>query len=164
MAEDRIEVDTGTGELLCEIRNRVALITLNRPEARNALSDQLTPALRRMIRQCGDDFSVGALLITGAGSAFCAGGDVKGMGSDAAKAEAPIDERIADLRIKQRTLTGALVGLRKPTLAALPGPAAGAGLALALACDIRIAAEFGGDDHGICPHRLDGRLWHRLGC
>jgi enoyl-CoA hydratase/carnithine racemase len=141
MAEDRIEVDTGTGELLCEIRGRVALITLNRPEARNALSDQLTPALRRMIRQCGDDSSVGALLITGAGTAFCAGGDVKGMGRNAAKAETPIDERIADLRIKQRTLTGALVGLRKPTIAAIPGPAAGAGLALALACDIRIAAE-----------------------
>ena len=141
MAEDRIEVDTGTGELLCEIRDGVALITLNRPEARNALSDRLTPALRRMIRQCGDDSNVGALLITGAGTAFCAGGDVKGMGSNAAKAETSIDERIADLRIKQRTLTGALVGLRKPTLAALPGPAAGAGLALALACDIRIAAE-----------------------
>ncbi|MEH2588221.1 enoyl-CoA hydratase-related protein [Bradyrhizobium sp. AZCC 1721] len=141
MAEDRIELDTGTGELLCEIRHRVALITLNRPEARNALSDQLTPALRRMIRQCGDDSGVGALLITGAGAAFCAGGDVKGMGSNSAKADTPIHEWIADLRIKQRTLTGALVGLRKPTLAALPGPAAGAGLALALACDIRIAAE-----------------------
>jgi hypothetical protein len=49
MAEGRIEVDTGTGELLCEIRDRVAIITLNRPEARNALSDHLTPALRRMI-------------------------------------------------------------------------------------------------------------------
>jgi enoyl-CoA hydratase/carnithine racemase len=141
MAKDRIEVDTGTGELLCEIRDGVALITLNRPGARNALSDQLTPALRRMIRRCGDDSNVGALLITGAGTAFCAGGDVKGMGSNAAKAEMPIDERIADLRVKQRTLTGTLVGLRKPTIAALPGPAAGAGLALALACDIRIAAE-----------------------
>jgi hypothetical protein len=70
MAEDRIEVDTGTGELLCEIRDRVALITLNRPEARNALSDQLTPALRRTIRQCGDGSSVGALLITVPGPPF----------------------------------------------------------------------------------------------
>jgi enoyl-CoA hydratase/carnithine racemase len=70
MAEDRIGVDTGTSELLCEIRDRVALITLNRPEARNALSDRLTPALRRMIKQCGDDPGVGALLITGAGNAF----------------------------------------------------------------------------------------------
>src|SRR6202140_164849 len=141
MAEDRIEVDTGTGELLCEIKDRVALITLNRPEARNALSDRLTPALRRMIKQCGDDPKVGALLITGAGNAFCAGGDVKGMGSNATKAEITIEQRIADLRTKQRTLTGALVAVRKPTVAALPGPAAGAGLVLALACDIRIAAE-----------------------
>jgi enoyl-CoA hydratase/carnithine racemase len=141
MAEDRIEVDTGTGELLCEIRDRVALITLNRPEARNALSDHLTPALRRMIQQCGDDPKVGALLITGAGTAFCAGGDVKGMGNNFTKAEIPFEQRIYDLRAKQRSLTGALVAVRKPTVAALPGPAAGAGLALALACDIRIAAE-----------------------
>jgi enoyl-CoA hydratase/carnithine racemase len=53
MAEGRIEIDTGTGELLCEIRDRVALITLNRPESRNALSDHLTPALRRMSTEPG---------------------------------------------------------------------------------------------------------------
>src|ERR1700733_15292063 len=141
MAEDRIEVDTGTSELLCEIRDRVALVTLNRPEARNALSDHLTPALRRMIKQCGDDTNVGSILITGAGTAFCAGGDVKGMGSGIAKAEVPLADRVADLMTKQRTLTGGLVAFRKPTIAALPGPAAGAGLAIALACDIRIAAE-----------------------
>ena len=142
MADDRIEIDTGTGELLCEIRDRVAVITLNRPEARNALSDHLTPALRRMIKQCGDDPNVGALLITGAGTAFCAGGDVKGMGNNASKkSKCAFEDRVADLRTKQRTLTGALVAVRKPTIAALPGPAAGAGLALALACDIRIAGE-----------------------
>jgi enoyl-CoA hydratase/carnithine racemase len=141
MAENRIELDTGTGELFCEIRDRVALITLNRPEARNALSDRLTPALRRMIKQCGDDSEVGALLITGAGNAFCAGGDVKAMGNNSNKTEMSFEERVADLRTKQRTLTGALVAVRKPTVAALPGPAAGAGLALALACDMRIAAE-----------------------
>jgi enoyl-CoA hydratase/carnithine racemase len=141
MVEDRIEVDTGTSELLCEIRDRVALITLNRPEARNALSDRLTPALRRTIKQCGDDPKIGALLITGAGNAFCAGGDVKGMGGNSTKAEVAFEESVADLRTKQRTLTGVLVAVRKPTIAALPGPAAGAGLALALACDIRIASE-----------------------
>src|SRR5258708_17612062 len=134
-------IDTGTDELLCEIADRVAIITLNRPEARNALSDRLTPALRRMIKLRGDDPNVGAILITGAGGAFCAGGDVKGMGGGAAKVEATFEDRVADLRTKQRTLTGAVVAVRKPTVAALPGPAAGAGMAIALACDIRIAAE-----------------------
>src|ERR1044071_5003001 len=141
MADDRIEIDTGTGELLCEIRDRVAVITLNRPEARNSLSDYLTPALRRMIKQCGEDPNVGALLITGAGTAFCAGGDVKGMGNNSSRKEVACEDRVSDLRTRQRTLTGALVAVRKPTIAALPGPAAGAGMALALACDIRIASE-----------------------
>jgi enoyl-CoA hydratase/carnithine racemase len=134
-------VDTGTDELLCEIEERVATITLNRPDARNALSDRLTPALRRMIKRCGDDPTVGSILITGAGAAFCAGGDVKGMGDGAPKTEISLEDRVANLRTKQRTLTGALVAVRKPTVAALPGPAAGAGMAIALACDIRIAAE-----------------------
>ncbi|MGB3448084.1 MAG: enoyl-CoA hydratase-related protein [Xanthobacteraceae bacterium] len=136
-------IDTGTNELLCEVRGRVAIITLNRPEARNALSDHLTPALRTMIRVCGEDSSVGALLITGAGTAFCSGGDVKGMGANTnpAKAAMSSDERVADLQERQRLLTGALVAVRKPTIAALPGAAAGAGLAIAMACDIRIAAE-----------------------
>jgi enoyl-CoA hydratase/carnithine racemase len=136
-------IDTSTNELLCEVQGRVAIITLNRPEARNALSDHLTPALRTMIRVCGEDPSIGALLITGAGTAFCSGGDVKGMGANTnpAKAAMSPDERIADLQERQRLLTGALVAVRKPTIAALPGAAAGAGLAIAMACDIRIAAE-----------------------
>ena len=71
------EIDTGTNELLCEIRERVAIITLNRPEVRNALSDDLTPALRTMIKTCGENPDVGAIMITGAGKAFCSGGNVK---------------------------------------------------------------------------------------
>ena len=74
------KIDTGTDQLLVEKENGVATIILNRPEARNALSTQLTPVLRRMIAQMGEDREVGALLITGAGSAFCSGGDIKGMG------------------------------------------------------------------------------------
>jgi enoyl-CoA hydratase/carnithine racemase len=136
-------IDTGTNELLCEILERVAVITLNRPEARNSLSDQLTPALRTMIRVCGENPEVGALLITGAGTAFCSGGDVKGMGAHRKQAtlDMSFDERVADLQERQRLLTGALVAVRKPTIAALPGPAAGAGLAIAMACDIRVAAQ-----------------------
>ena len=136
-------IDTGTDELLCVIRDRVAVITLNRPEVRNAMSDNLTPALRTMIRACGENPDVGVLLITGAGKAFCAGGNVKGMGAhrDRKKLEMSYEEKVADLQERQRLLTGALANVRKPTIAALPGPAVGAGLALAMACDIRIAAE-----------------------
>src|ERR1041385_3606292 len=136
-------IDTGTEELLCAIRDRVAVITLNRPEVRNALSDHLTPALRSMIKTCGENPAVGALLITGAGTAFCAGGNVKGMGAhrDKTKLAMSYDEKVADLQERQRLLTGALTSVRKPTIAALPGPAVGAGLAIAMACDIRIAAE-----------------------
>src|SRR5689334_10512448 len=136
-----MEIDTGTNELLCVVREGVALITLNRPEARNAMSEKLTPALRTQIKERGEDPAVGALLITGAGSAFCSGGDVKAMGGRGPRGQMSFEERLADLRWRQTHLTGALVALRKPTVAALPGAAAGAGLALALACDIRIAAK-----------------------
>jgi enoyl-CoA hydratase/carnithine racemase len=135
-----MEIDTGTTELLCDVKDGVALITLNRPEARNALSDQLTPALRVQIKERGEDPAVGAILITGVGTAFCSGGDVKGMGGRGPRGQMSYEERLADLRRRQAALTGALVAVRKPTIAALPGAAAGAGLAIALACDIRIAA------------------------
>ena len=134
-------VETGTDELLCEIRERVAIITMNRPQARNALSDRMTPALRTMIKTCGDDPAVGALLITGSGRAFCAGGDLRGMGTAGERADQDFDERVAVLQDRQRRLTGALMALRKPTIAVLPGPAVGAGLSIALACDLRIASE-----------------------
>ena len=142
MSHAEVMRETGTDELLCSVRERVATITLNRPQARNSLSDTLSPALRTMIKVCGGDPSIGAILITGAGTAFCAGGDVKGMGdNNPAKQQRSLDEKIADLKDRQRRLTGALVAVRKPTIAALPGPAAGAGLSIALACDMRIAAE-----------------------
>ena len=157
-------IDTGTNELLCVIRDRVAVITLNRPEARNALSDNLTPALRTMIRTCGENPDVGALLITGAGTAFCAGGNVKGMGAhrDKKKLEMSYDEKVADLQERQRLLTGALVSVRKPTIAALPGPAVGAGLAIAMACDIRIAAQSAFVSTGYSRVAPERRLRHRL--
>ena len=136
-----MEIDTGTTELLCAVRDGVALITLNRPEARNAMSDKLTPALRTQIKERSEDPDVGVLLITGAGTAFCSGGDVKGMGGRGPRGQMSFEERLGDLRWRQAALTGALVAARKPTIAALPGAAAGAGLAIALACDIRIAAR-----------------------
>ncbi len=96
-----------------------------------------------MIRTCGENPEVGVLLLTGAGKAFCAGGNVKGMGAhrDPKKFEMSYEDKVADLQERQRLLTGALASVRKPTIAALPGPAVGAGLAIAMACDIRIAAQ-----------------------
>jgi enoyl-CoA hydratase/carnithine racemase len=84
------------------------------------------------------------VLLTGAGTAFCAGGDIKGMGSQpSSRADRPTtrEDVVADLTERQRALTGALYALPQPTIAALPGPAAGAGLSIALACDLRLAAE-----------------------
>src|SRR5260370_36484267 len=133
-----ITIDTGTNELLCVIRDRVAIITLNRPEVRNAMSDNLTPALRNMIKTCGENPEVGVLLLTGAGTAFCAGGNVKGMGAhrDKKKLEMYYDEKGADLQERQRLPPGALASVRKPTIAALPGPATAAGPATAMASNI----------------------------
>lgn len=141
MSEQGTSIDTGTDQLLFTICNGVATITLNRPEARNALSDTLTPALRRSLASIADRSDVGALIITGAGTAFCAGGDVKSMGTEKPSKPRSLAETTAELRHRQRTLSAVLVDLRVPTIAALPGPAAGAGLALGLACDMRIAAR-----------------------
>jgi enoyl-CoA hydratase/carnithine racemase len=130
-------VDTGTDQVLCRVDERVAWVTLARPEARNALTLEMKEALRTLLPQLGDDEDVGCVLLTGAGGAFCAGGDTKVM------AEGPPPAREPRLRMLRREheVPAALHRLPKPTLAALPGPAAGAGFALALACDLRIMAE-----------------------
>jgi enoyl-CoA hydratase/carnithine racemase len=133
-------IDTGTDELICEVEDRVAVIMLNKPDKRNALGDVLTPALRQTLLETESDSEVGCVVITGAGSAFCAGGDVSGMGSQTTVVRST-EEKIRALQHKQETLTLRLYELSKPTIAALPGPAAGAGLSIALACDLRVMAE-----------------------
>ena len=75
-----VEIDTGTEELLCTVRDRVAVVTLNKPHKKNALGDILTPALRELLPVIEADDRVGVVMITGAGDAFCSGGDVSGMG------------------------------------------------------------------------------------
>ena len=142
-------IDTGTSELLCELDDGVATVTLNKPAKRNALGDVLTPALRAVLLALEEDTRCGAVVITGAGRAFCAGGDVSGMGGGSAKADPQAverpkptaEDRVRTLIHKQETLTLRLHELAKPTLAALPGPAAGAGLSIALACDMRVMAD-----------------------
>jgi enoyl-CoA hydratase/carnithine racemase len=138
-----MDLETGTDELLGTLDEGVVTLTLNRPQSRNALSDTLSPALRQMFARLADMGEARCLVLTGAGTAFCAGGDVKGMGGRSQRADAPrtADEAVAELTRRQQTLTGALYALPMPTIAALPGPAAGAGFSIALACDLRIAAE-----------------------
>ncbi len=138
-------MDTGTDQLLCDIDSSgVATITLNRPDKRNALSDQLSPAFRETLLVLERDPAVRCVIITGAGKAFCSGGDVSGMGGGATPASGPppgIEESIRKLQQGQEGLTLRLFELSKPTIAALPGAAAGAGFSIALACDLRIAAS-----------------------
>jgi enoyl-CoA hydratase/carnithine racemase len=132
-----LDVATGTEELRVRIEDRVAVVTLDRPEAKNALTLEMKRALVRLIPELGGDPGVGCLLLTGAGSAFCAGGDTKVMARDG-RLPSP-EERKQQLRWEHR-IPLALHRLEKPTVASLPGAAAGAGLSLALACDLRIAA------------------------
>lgn len=138
-----IDIDTGTDELLCGIEERVATVTLNKPDKRNALGDVLTPALREILLVLEADDRVGCVMLTGAGKAFCSGGDVSEMDERSTASARPktMDERVADLTRKQEWLTLRLYELAKPTIAALPGAAAGAGLSIALACDLRVAAR-----------------------
>ena len=130
---------TGTDDLLAHVEDGVALVTLNRPERRNALSRALLDALADVLREVEADDEVGCVVLTGAGGAFCAGGDVKDMaaGSD----ELPFDALVERQRRNHHETTGRLHRMPKPTIAALPGAAAGAGLSLALACDLRYAAD-----------------------
>jgi 2-(1,2-epoxy-1,2-dihydrophenyl)acetyl-CoA isomerase len=138
----RRTIDTGTTDLLAHVEDGVATVTMNRPERRNALSAAMLEALAKTLAECETATDVGAVLLTGAGGAFCAGGDVKGMAeANAGAAPLDIDTRIHRQRLSQRATAGRLYEMPKPTIAALPGAAAGAGLSLALACDLRIAAE-----------------------
>lgn len=131
-------IDTGTDQILVRVEARVGVVTLNRPDARNALTLEMKQALAHWIPALGADPEVGSVLLTGAGPAFCSGGDTKRMAREG-KLPSPA-ERTAQLRW-EHGIPLALHTIPKPTLAALPGPAAGAGFALALACDLRIAAE-----------------------
>lgn len=136
-------VDTGTEHLLAEVGDGVGVVTLNRPERRNALSDQMLQALGGVLARFAEDPEVRCVVVTGAGGAFCAGGDVKGMAerNSSSGSAASIDEIIARQRRNQRATSGLLWSMPKPTIACIPGAAAGAGLSLALACDLRYASE-----------------------
>ena len=137
-----IELDTGTGELLASKDEGVLTLTMNRPEARNALSRAMLAALTDQLAAAEVDAEVKCVVLTGAGRGFCAGGDVKGMAAsgDGTTGNSTIDVAIARQRLSQRATAGRLFKMPKPTIAALSGAAAGAGFSLALACDMRIMA------------------------
>ena len=135
-------IDTGTTDLLATLDAGVLTLTLNRPEARNAMSGDMTAALAQQLAAAEFDSAVKCVVLTGAGKGFCAGGDVKGMASRSGPAgDNTIDRAIHRQRVNQRATAGKLFKMPKPTIAALPGAAAGAGLSLALACDLRIMAS-----------------------
>ncbi|MFN0089758.1 MAG: enoyl-CoA hydratase-related protein [Acidimicrobiales bacterium] len=136
-------LDTGTEHLLADVEDRVAVLTLNRPEARNALHPEIFDAMARLLPALAEDPDVGCLVLTGAGRAFCAGGDVKAMNArnSGAAPALGVEGRIDDLRRRQSAVAAGLAEFPKVTLAAIPGAAAGAGLSIALACDVRVAAE-----------------------
>ncbi len=136
-------LDTGTPDLLATLDAGVLTLTLNRPAARNAMSRGMNQALQTQLADAEFNPAVKCVVLTGAGAGFCAGGDVKGMAAsqDGTVGALSIDEAIHRQRVNQRATAGKLFKMPKPTLAALPGAAAGAGLALALACDLRIMAS-----------------------
>ncbi len=137
-----------TDHLIETLDDGVATLTMNRPEARNALSGEMNAALQEALPRLAHDPKVRCVLLTGAGGAFCAGGDVKGFAADTSRGQGGgsggggfnFEGRVAGLR-RGMEMVKTLHEMPKPTLAVIPGAAAGAGLSIALACDLRIAAD-----------------------
>ncbi|MGV0601442.1 enoyl-CoA hydratase/isomerase family protein [Mycolicibacterium pulveris] len=138
------QIDTGTSTVLADVVDGVGVITLNRPERRNALHAEMYQAVPRLLERFAADDDIGCVLITGAGDAFCAGGDVRDGGSakdvPAGDRDEQIAARAAILADNARMVT-LLHDMQKVTIAALPGAAVGAGMSIALSTDLRIAAR-----------------------
>jgi len=129
-------------DLLETTEDGIAWLTLNRPDRLNAFSPAMLQGLAEALQRLRRDASVGAVIITGAGRGFCAGGDVKTMPARAAEG---FEERVEGLR-RMHQLPMQLRTMPKVVIAMVNGPAVGAGLGLAMACDLRIAgrsARFG---------------------
>jgi len=126
-------------DLLVEVRDGVAALTMNRPERLNALSRSMIDAAIATLERCASDPMVGCIVLTGAGRGFCAGGDVTMMGSGSSS-ELTLEQQV-DLQREIHRFAGLLHAMPKVSIAAINGPCAGAGMGLALACDLRLAAD-----------------------
>lgn len=128
-------------DLIYSVDDHIAHITLNRPEARNAYSDLMVEEIVTALNQAEADPSVRVVVITGSGTAFCSGGDLKAMRDESGMfAGDPVDLRERYLKGIQ-SIPRRFHSFEKPTIAAINGPAIGAGLGLALACDLRISSD-----------------------
>ena len=139
-------------DLIVERHDGVLYLTMNRPDKLNALSDHMIAGLLEELNRAAHDREVGAVVLTGAGRGFCAGGDIgrmrerneggsaEGAGHGSSAGEQGIQTRISQLR-RSEEVSLLLHEMPKVTIGAINGPAAGAGLSIALACDLRIAAD-----------------------
>jgi 2-(1,2-epoxy-1,2-dihydrophenyl)acetyl-CoA isomerase len=129
-----------TQDLLESVKDGVAVLTLNRPDRLNAMSRPMLDALLAALPRLAADPEVGAVVLTGAGRAFCAGGDVKAMAEGRESEGTTLEERAQALRSRME-VSRWLHEMPMPTIAMVRGAAAGAGLSLALACDLRVAGD-----------------------
>ena len=129
-----------TTDLLENVKDGVAMLTLNRPDRLNAMSRPMLDALLEALPRLAEDPAVGAVVLTGAGRGFCAGGDVKAMAEGNELGGQTMEEKAQALRGRMETSRW-LHEMPKPTIAMMRGPAAGAGLSLAMACDLRVASD-----------------------
>jgi 2-(1,2-epoxy-1,2-dihydrophenyl)acetyl-CoA isomerase len=129
-----------SADLIEQTKDGVAVLTLNRPDRLNAMSRPMLDALLEALPRLAEDPAVGVVVLTGAGRGFCAGGDVKAMAEGTELGGQTMEEKAQALRSRMETSRW-LHEMPKPTIAMMRGPAAGAGLSLAMACDLRIASD-----------------------
>jgi len=129
-----------SADLIEQVKDGVAVLTLNRPDRLNAMSRPMLDALLEALPRLAEDAAVGVVVLTGAGRGFCAGGDVKAMAEGTELGGQTMEEKAQALRSRMETSRW-LHEMPKPTIAMMRGPAAGAGLSLAMACDMRIASD-----------------------
>lgn len=126
--------------ILYKVDGGVALLTLNRPESLNALNARLGMDLAAALRAASADAAVRVIVLCGAGKGFCSGGDLKEMAAGIANPQAPT-VALVDILRNFHDVVSFLQRIDKPVVAAIHGPAVGAGMSIALACDLRVASE-----------------------